>query len=91
MSVDLKGVKIFLEEERSVSCVFTVDFSKEVFFGVGIETELFHGLIVGDISDSILELGTVNHSLQIWPGWYVFFNTHVGKVQFEFRGEMLFL
>jgi hypothetical protein len=77
LRVDLKGVKIFLEEERSVSRVFAVDFSKEVFFGVGIETELFHGLIFRDVSDSILELGTVDDLLQIWPDWDVFLNTHL--------------
>jgi hypothetical protein len=80
--VDLKGVEILLEKERSVGCVLGIDFGKKVFFRVSIETELFHGLIFGDVSDTILKLWTVNDTLQIRPDCNVFLNTHLIKDKF---------
>jgi hypothetical protein len=84
LRVELKGVEILLEKEGSVGCVFSIDFGKKVFFGVGIERELFHGLIFGDVPDTILKLWTVNDTLQIGPDGYVFLNTHLdnGKLWF---------
>lgn len=90
MRVDLKGVEILFEEERSVNCVFSVDFGKEVFFGVGIETKLFHGLIFGYVSNTILEFGTVNDALQIRPDRDVFLNTHLGMFQFVSKARCYF-
>ena len=82
MRVDLKSVEILLEKERSVGCVLSIDFGKKVFFGVSIETELFHGLIFRDVSDTILKLRTVDDTLQIWPDCNVFLNTHLINVRF---------
>jgi hypothetical protein len=89
--VDLKGVEILLEKERSVCCVLVVDFGKKVFFRVSIETELFHGLIFGDVSDAILKLWTVDDTLQIRPDCNVFLNTHLIKDKFFSRVNVILI
>lgn len=50
----LHEVHILLREKRSVRSVFWIDFRKNIPFGRINNVELFHGIVFGHISDSIL-------------------------------------